>query len=97
MVRAHLIPLPHTRLGTYPALALGHIFNENDCSYSINSIKADLTPNQDKPLWPFSCYGPAKYEPCVPAFQGQDISFEEMRNKARVDGPETYVRYVLLR
>lgn len=40
----------------------------------------DVTPLQDKPLWPLSSYGAAKYEPIV--IGGLDESPEELRVKA---------------
>ena len=43
-----------------------------------NAIR--LTVNQDRPLWPLSSYGPAKYVPNV--IQGLDESSEELRFKA---------------
>jgi nucleoporin NUP42 len=36
--------------------------------------------NKEKPSWPLSSYGPAKYEPTV--VTGQDMSTEELRVKA---------------
>ena len=41
---------------------------------------SDITPSKDKPLWPLSSYGPAKYEPIV--IGGLDESPEELRLKA---------------
>ena len=43
-------------------------------------MAADVTPDKDKPLWPLSSYGPAKYEPLV--ISGLDESPEELRLKA---------------
>jgi nucleoporin NUP42 len=40
----------------------------------------DVTPQQDKPLWPLSSYSAAKYEPIV--IGGLDESFEELHVKA---------------
>ena len=47
---------------------------------SADSIGKDLTPTLDKPLWPLSSYGPAKYEPNL--MSGLDESPEELRVKA---------------
>lgn len=47
---------------------------------SIESVTRDITPLQDKPLWPLSSYGAAKYEPVV--ISGLDESPEELRAKA---------------
>jgi len=41
-------------------------------------MKSDLS--SDKPIWPLSCYGPAKYEPTLIA--GLDESMEELRVRA---------------
>jgi len=41
-------------------------------------MKSDLS--SDKPIWPLSCYGPAKFEPNVLA--GLDESMEELRVRA---------------
>jgi len=41
------------------------------------SITDDLTPGKDKPAWPISSYGCAKFEPTMIA--GLDQSPEEMR------------------
>jgi len=46
----------------------------------MESITNDVTHLQDKPLWPLSSYGPAKYEPIV--IGGLDESPEELRLKA---------------
>ncbi|OJA18916.1 hypothetical protein AZE42_07864, partial [Rhizopogon vesiculosus] len=48
--------------------------------YTTESILRDVTPLQDKPLWPLSSYGAAKYEPIV--IGGLDESPEELRVKA---------------
>lgn len=48
--------------------------------FSIDSIKVDLTPGADKPLWPLSSYGPGKFEPILVG--GLDESSEELRVKA---------------
>ncbi|KAG1735458.1 hypothetical protein EDB19DRAFT_1724599 [Suillus lakei] len=48
--------------------------------YTTESIARDVTALQDKPLWPLSSYGAAKYEPVV--IVGLDESFEELRVKA---------------
>jgi len=41
-------------------------------------MKSDLS--SDKPLWPLSCYGPAKFEPNI--ISGLDESMEELRVRA---------------
>jgi nucleoporin NUP42 len=46
----------------------------------MESMTKDITPLQDKPLWPLSSYGAAKYEPIV--IGGLDESLEELRVKA---------------
>lgn len=43
-------------------------------------MTADVTPLKDKPMWPLSSYGPAKYELVV--IGGLDESPEELRLKA---------------
>lgn len=40
----------------------------------------DITPGQEKPLWPLGSYGPAKLQPTL--IGGLDESFEELRVKA---------------
>ena len=40
----------------------------------------DLDPKAEKPLWPLSSYGPAKYQPNI--IVGLDESPEELRVKA---------------
>ncbi|KAF9516823.1 hypothetical protein BS47DRAFT_1375869 [Hydnum rufescens UP504] len=48
-------------------------------SFTVESIKRDVTEGMEKPTWPFSSYGPAKYEPnLVP---GLDLSPDELRVK----------------
>lgn len=47
---------------------------------SEEGMSKDLTPNSDKPLWPLSSYGPAKYQPNL--LTDLDESPEEMRVKA---------------
>lgn len=44
------------------------------------SIQRDVTNGQEKPLWPFSVYGPAKYEPNL--ISKHEESPEELRVKA---------------
>ncbi|KAF7306333.1 C3H1-type domain-containing protein [Mycena indigotica] len=48
--------------------------------YSAESIKNDLSTGKERPMWPLSSYGPAKYEPTI--FSGLDESPEELRVKA---------------
>lgn len=48
--------------------------------FSQDGMAKDLTPNNEKPIWPMSSFGPAKYEPTIIA--GLDISPEELRFKA---------------
>lgn len=45
---------------------------------SQDSLKSDLT--SDKPLWPLSTFGPAKYEPNL--VSNFDESMEELRLRA---------------
>lgn len=47
---------------------------------SADHIEKDWTNGAEKPLWPLSSYGPAKYEPLY--VTGLDMSPEEMRVKA---------------
>jgi nucleoporin NUP42 len=47
---------------------------------SQDSLKSDLA--SDKPLWPLSTFGPAKYEPNL--ISNLDESMEELRLKAVV-------------
>lgn len=58
---------------------------------SANTIRNDLT--NEKPIWPYTCYGPSKGEPNL--ISGQDVSFEELRAefvKARqANNPSQYV------
>ncbi|KAF5387647.1 hypothetical protein D9615_000778 [Tricholomella constricta] len=53
---------------------------DSKLSFTIDVMRQDLTPNNDKPLWPLSTYGPAKYEPNLIA--GLDESTEELRVRA---------------
>jgi nucleoporin NUP42 len=46
---------------------------------SVESIQRDFGPS-DKPLWPLSSYGAAKYEPTF--LEGLDVSPEELRFRA---------------
>lgn len=46
--------------------------------FSRDTMKSDLS--SDKPLWPLSSYGPAKFEPNIVA--GLDESMEELRVRA---------------
>jgi nucleoporin NUP42 len=54
--------------------------SDNTMVCSIESMARDVTALQDKPSWPLSSYGAAKYEPVVIA--GLDESPEELRVKA---------------
>ena len=45
----------------------------------VESIKRDVTEGMEKPIWPFSSYGPAKYEPNLVV--GLDVSPDELRAK----------------
>lgn len=47
---------------------------------SQEGITKDFTPNNDKPLWPLSSYGPAKYQANL--LTGLDESPEELRVRA---------------
>ncbi|KAF8644450.1 hypothetical protein AX16_008449 [Volvariella volvacea WC 439] len=49
-------------------------------TFRTDSMTNDLTPQKDKPLWPLSCYGPAKHEPTL--LGGLDESQEELRVRA---------------
>lgn len=49
-------------------------------THSIDSMANDLSSDHDKPLWPLSSYGPAKFVPTV--IGGLDESPEELRVKA---------------
>jgi nucleoporin NUP42 len=40
----------------------------------------DLTPGQEKPMWPLTSYGPGKFQPLLVG--GLDESFEELRLRA---------------
>jgi nucleoporin NUP42 len=55
----------------------------------------DLTANVDKPTWPLSSYGPAKYEPTL--LGGLDESPEELRLRAatalQASNANEYVRW----
>jgi hypothetical protein len=61
---------------------------------STDSIVKDLTPQVDKPSWPLSSYGPAKYEPVL--IPNLDESQEELRVRAqaalKAGTPNDYVR-----
>ncbi|KAJ3489684.1 hypothetical protein NLJ89_g11506 [Agrocybe chaxingu] len=48
--------------------------------YTETSISNDLDPKSEKPTWPLSSYGPAKFEPQL--IKGFDESPEELRWKA---------------
>lgn len=54
----------------------------------------DLDPKAEKPLWPLSSFGPAKYQPNI--IIGLDESPEELRVKAvvalRSNTVDSYVR-----
>ncbi|KAJ8087231.1 hypothetical protein PM082_006061 [Marasmius tenuissimus] len=54
--------------------------NTTTTLFTVDSMRSDLTPQQDKPLWPLSSYGAAKYETNL--ISGLDESYEEMRCKA---------------
>ena len=58
------------------------------------SIARDLDPTAEKPLWPLSSYGPAKYQPNI--VSGLDESPEELRVKAvaalKSNSVDSYVR-----
>ncbi|KAG7097553.1 hypothetical protein E1B28_004891 [Marasmius oreades] len=54
--------------------------NQNSPLFTVDSIKNDLTPQLEKPLWPLSSYAAAKYETNL--ISGLDESFEELRCKA---------------
>lgn len=64
---------PYQPLSLMPSSILFDIF------YSAESIQRDLTTGQEKPLWPFSAYGPAKYEPNL--ITKHEESPEELRVK----------------
>ncbi|KAJ3924417.1 MAG: hypothetical protein NXY57DRAFT_969944, partial [Lentinula lateritia] len=48
--------------------------------FSSESLSSDITLGKEKPLWPLSSYGPAKYEPVIVV--GLDACPEELRVKA---------------
>jgi nucleoporin NUP42 len=58
---------------------------------SANSIRNDLT--NEKPIWPYTSYGPSKGEPNL--ISGQDVSFEELRAEfmkaKQANNPSQYV------
>jgi hypothetical protein len=58
----------------------------------------DLTPGQEKPLWPLTSYGPMKNQPLL--IGGLDESFEELRVRAvtalKSGAINDYVRLTLL-
>ena len=49
-------------------------------SFSVDTMTKDLTAGQDRPMWPLTSYGPAKFVPTV--LGGLDESPEELRVKA---------------
>ncbi|KAJ3933420.1 MAG: hypothetical protein NXY57DRAFT_19892 [Lentinula lateritia] len=48
--------------------------------FSSELLSSDITLGKEKPLWPLSSYGPAKYEPVIVV--GLDACPEELRVKA---------------
>ncbi|KAF8885798.1 hypothetical protein BD779DRAFT_658960 [Infundibulicybe gibba] len=64
--------------------------------YTSDTMKSDLTQGVDRPIWPLTCYGPAKYEPTL--LSGLDESPEELRFKAftatKAGNMQEYVRYI---
>ena len=46
----------------------------------IEGMTKDLTPGQEKPMWPLTSYGPGKFQPLLVG--GLDESFEELRLRA---------------
>ncbi|KAJ7222612.1 hypothetical protein GGX14DRAFT_429278, partial [Mycena pura] len=48
--------------------------------FTAESIKDDLTSGKERPLWPLTSYGPAKFEPTL--LSGLDESPEELRLRA---------------
>ncbi|TFK69409.1 hypothetical protein BDN72DRAFT_840374 [Pluteus cervinus] len=54
--------------------------NKVSLAFTQETIASDLTQHKDKPLWPLSCYAPAKGEPNV--LSGLDESPEELRVRA---------------
>ncbi|PFH50402.1 hypothetical protein AMATHDRAFT_40861 [Amanita thiersii Skay4041] len=69
--------------------------DQTSFSFSVDSMTKDLTPQIDKPMWPLSSYGPAKFEPNL--LQGLDESPEELRVRAKMalqaKNPNEYVTY----
>ncbi|PAV21417.1 hypothetical protein PNOK_0404400 [Pyrrhoderma noxium] len=63
--------------------------------FSQEGLAKDITPGFEKPLWPFSSFGPAKFESTIIA--GLDISPEELRFKAlealRSGNPVEYEKF----
>lgn len=62
--------------------------------YSVEMMTNDFSPDNDKPLWPLTSYGPAKYVPTL--IGGLDESPEELRVRAaqalKAGTIATYVR-----
>ncbi|KAG9317872.1 hypothetical protein JVU11DRAFT_2100 [Chiua virens] len=63
--------------------------------YATETMTADVTPLKEKPLWPLSSYGPAKFEPVL--INGLDESPEELHLKAvtaiKAGTTEEYIKY----
>ncbi|KAJ6524268.1 hypothetical protein DFH09DRAFT_1189749 [Mycena vulgaris] len=55
-------------------------YHPRPAAYTTESIQNDLTMGHERPMWPFTSYGPAKFEPTV--LHGLDESPEELRLKA---------------
>jgi hypothetical protein len=71
----------------------------NNCQFtSVEAVTKDLTPGQEKPLWPLTSYSPAKHQPILVG--GLDESFEELRVRAvtavKSGAIDDYVRSALL-
>ncbi|KAF8324564.1 uncharacterized protein EI90DRAFT_3129745 [Cantharellus anzutake] len=80
---------------TYLESSSGNSKPEWTPPFTTESINRDMTEGKDRPLWPFSSYGPAKGEPNL--ISGLDESPEEMRIKfwqANMQGnPALYTQY----
>lgn len=66
--------------------------------FRAESIKNDLTMGKERPIWPLTSYGPAKFEPTL--LTGLDESPEELRVRAtaalKAGNINEYVRLALV-
>ncbi|KAF8517137.1 hypothetical protein BU17DRAFT_50197, partial [Hysterangium stoloniferum] len=70
---------PSTTTGPTTTTA-GGTSKSSSLAFTAESIKKDLTENEDRPLWPLSSYGPGKGEPIL--ISGIEESPEELRYMA---------------